>query len=609
MERGRFRLDNEFLEKLKLENPIAEIMRENGVDLKTAGHGYMCKCPFHDDSTASCSVVPSRGYFHCFGCGAAGDVIAFVRKQRTLSFMDAVNYLAQRAGMTVPSYSNGSEKSYKRRMFLYEMNKNAAKFFRSQLKTQEGLRCLDYLVNKRKLSAEVIKKYGMGFAPKSFSALKIHMLGLGYSEDDLLSASLIMRSAKNGNTYDFFVDRAMFPFIDISGNIVGFGGRTLGDDKRKYLNTSDTTSEEYRRSGDEKKLDGYSKSRFVFSLNYAKDEAARSRQVLLCEGNLDVISLYQHGFTNAVASCGTALTPEQVKAIKNYADKVVICYDSDAPGQKAALKAVGLLRAGGLGSSVIHMDRAKDPDEYINKFGEEHFSYLIKNAKDGFDFELDCYKKGLDLSNRDDKRAFMDMAYNSVASEPDPTSRDIMEHQLSEDYSVSLEVVKNGVQLAANKLKQYEEKAERNEQYRHQYSGVEENVPDNKAFKAERGLIYYIYKNSDMANEVSKKIEPDEFTDDFNRRLYISLLGKINAGDVITPDCFTDEFDEYEMTKVNAFFRKYAALNVDSNVAADYIKSIKDYNIKNTKNSDEQITSDEDMFAKIEELRRRKNNI
>ncbi|MBP5268563.1 MAG: toprim domain-containing protein, partial [Ruminococcus sp.] len=439
---------------------------------------------------------------------------------------------------------------------------------------------------------------------KSFTALKSYMLGCGYSEDELVSASLLGRSQTSGRTYDFFMDRAMFPFIDVSGNIVGFGGRTLGDDKRKYLNTGDTTSEEFRRTNDEKKLDGYSKARFVFSLNYAKDVSVKSRELLLCEGNLDVISLYQHGFTNAVASCGTALTPEQVKVMKNYADKVVICYDADDPGQKAALRAVGMLRSGGLGSSVIHMEGAKDPDEYINKFGEDHFRYLVNNAADGFDFELGYYSRGLDLEKRDDKIRFLKMAYTSIAGEPDSTARDTMERQLAEQYNVSFDVVRAAVDDIMMREMDSQRRAKQREEVR-QTIVADEEVAANKAVYCERGLIYYICTNADAAQEIGQRISPEEFTDELNRKILLDISGRIALGDIISVDVVCESLSEEEAERLKRSFAKYKTLNVDRGVAEQYIDSIKEYNKKNAPKQDDGLT-EKDYLKMMEELRRKK---
>ena len=345
-------LPPDFIERLKAANPIDEVMGSY-VTLKRSGRDYVCLCPFHNEKTPSCYVHPDRDFFHCFGCGAGGDVITFTMKYNNLDYMEAVKLLAERGGVPMPQDSFFGEKKgsgeFKKR--LYEMNRTAAKFFYSKLKTPEGRQCLDYLVNKRRLSFETIKKYGMGFAPNSWSELKSYMLSEGYTEDELLKGSLISSSKNNTKkTFDFFVNRAMFPFFDLTGHIVGFGGRALGeDDKRKYLNSRDTA--------------GYNKEKYLFSMNFAKNACVKSKQILLCEGNLDVISLNQAGFENAVASCGTALTPQQVKMISNYAESVVICYDSDEAGQKATKKAIRLISETGMKTTVIRMDGAKDPDE------------------------------------------------------------------------------------------------------------------------------------------------------------------------------------------------------------------------------------------------------
>ena len=299
----------DFIERLKAANPIAEVM-SSYVTLKRTGRDYVCLCPFHNEKTPSCHIHPDKEYFHCFGCGAGGDVITFTMKYNNLDYWEAVKLLAERGGVPLPEDNGYDSKRTDTRKRFYEMNKTAARFFYHQLKTPQGKECLDYLINKRKLSIETIKKYGMGFAPNSWSALKSYMLSEGFTEEELEQGSLISRSQKNTrNTFDFFVNRAMFPFIDLAGHIVGFGGRALTpDDKRKYLNSKDTLV--------------YSKNRFLFSMNFAKNAAVKDKTILLCEGNLDVISLNQAGFENAVASCGTALTPEQAKIISNYADIV-----------------------------------------------------------------------------------------------------------------------------------------------------------------------------------------------------------------------------------------------------------------------------------------------
>ncbi len=356
----------EFIERLKAANPIADVIGTY-VTLKRSGRDYVCLCPFHNERTPSCYVHPDKEFFHCFGCHAGGDVITFIMRYNNLDYWEAVKFLAERGNVPLPEDRTYDSKAGNKRKRIYEMNKKAARFFYDQLRSPEGKPCRDYLA-RRGLTAATVKKYGMGFAPNSWSKLKSYMLSEGYTEQELEEASLISRSQKNyQNTFDFFVFRAMFPFIDLRGNIVGFGGRTLDvNEKRKYLNSKDTPV--------------YNKNSFLFSMNFAKEISVKSKKILLCEGNLDVISLNQSGFENAVASCGTALTPQQAKLISNYSDEAVLCYDSDEAGQKATKRAIGILRECGLKVSVVTMEGAKDPDEYINKFGKAKFEHILGKA-------------------------------------------------------------------------------------------------------------------------------------------------------------------------------------------------------------------------------------
>ena len=384
----------DFIERLKTANPIDEVMGSY-VSLRRSGRDFVCLCPFHNEKTPSCYIHPDKEYFHCFGCGAGGDVITFTMKYNNLDYMEAVRLLAERGGLPMPEDTFFGGKGQDTRKRLYEMNKTAARFFFDQLRSPEGKECLYYLMKVRKLSQETIKKYGMGYAPNSWSALKRYMLSEGYTEEELIKGSLISPSKDSSKKpFDFFVNRAMFPFFDLSGHIVGFGGRALSnDDKRKYLNSRDTPV--------------YNKERYLFSMNFAKNACVKSRQILLCEGNLDVISLNQAGFENAVASCGTALTPQQVKMISNYADSVVICYDSDEAGQKATKKAIKLISETGLKTSVLRMDGAKDPDEYINKFGVDHFNHLIRDSRDAVSYRLDECRSNVDMDTEAGKYEYL----------------------------------------------------------------------------------------------------------------------------------------------------------------------------------------------------------
>lgn len=586
----------DFLDRLKAANPIAEVMG-NYVTLKRTGRDYVCLCPFHNEKTPSCHVHPDKEFFHCFGCGAGGDVITFTMKYMNLDYWEAVKWLADRGGVPLPEDNGYNGKRTDMRKRLYEMNKAAAKFFYSQLKTQEGKICLDYLINKRGLSVDTIKKYGMGFAPNSWSALKSHMLSLGYTEEELENGSLISRSQKNtGRTFDFFVNRAMFPFIDLTGHIVGFGGRTLSDeDKRKYLNSKDTPV--------------YNKTKFLFSMNFAKNSAVKDKRILLCEGNLDVISLHQAGFEGAVASCGTALTPEQAKIISNYAEQAVICYDSDEAGQKATSKAINILNEAGLQTTVIHMNGAKDPDEYVRKFGADHFRHLINNSVGGIKFELEKCKQGLDINSPEGKSEYMRKASRVLCQIPSPAQRDIYITEFSKDSGINRQAVEAEIKASLRKQKRFEAKREWNRTITFSNRPRDQINPEANAHPkeaaAERGLIYYVSNNPDMCGEICKKISPEDFVTDLNRRIFKSLTDKIKNFEDFSVSSFNDEFSPDEVGKITELIEKFDLLSVDSQVAEDYIKVLLDY--KRTANETEQsVESDEDFLKLRERLRSQK---
>ncbi len=586
-------LPAEFIERLKAANPIHEIMGQY-VTLKRTGRDYVCLCPFHNEKTPSCHVHPDREFFHCFGCGAGGDVITFTMKYNNLDYWEAVKLLAERSGIPLPE-DRGYTKRTDDRKRMYEMNKAAARFFYSQLKTPEGRGCLEYLINVRKLRPETIKKYGMGFAPNSWSALKNHMLAEGYTEEELIAGSLISRSQKTGKTFDFFVDRAMFPFIDLAGHIVGFGGRALSnDDKRKYLNSKDTLC--------------YSKNRFLFSMNFAKDQAVKDKQILLCEGNLDVISLNQAGFENAVASCGTALTPEQVKIISNYAEQVVICYDSDEAGQKAAAKAIGLLRETGLKISVLHMQGAKDPDEYIHKFGADHFRHLLNSSDGAIAFELKKCRQGIDTDTELGKIDYLRKAYKVLAAIRSPVERELYIAKVAQEEGVS----KNAVLQEVNSLIKKERYAYTKKDWSRTVNftnrprdelNPEANLHRKEAY-AESGIIYYLFTHPDRLGEIKARITPDEFVTDFNRRVYESIIRKLENDEDCSVSSFNGEFSPDEVGKLTGVIEKFDDLTVDEKVAADYISVLKNYK-KSSEKSD--VSDDGDFLKSLEEIRRRKN--
>lgn len=579
----------DFIERLKAANPIAEVMGSY-VTLKRTGRDFVCLCPFHNEKTPSCHVHPDKEYFHCFGCGAGGDVITFTMKYNNLDYWEAVKLLAERGGVPLPEDSGYDSRRTDTRKRFYEMNKTAARFFYHQLKTPQGKECLDYLMNKRKLTIDTIKKYGMGFAPNSWSALKSYMLSEGFTEEELEQGSLISRSQRNTkNTFDFFVNRAMFPFIDLAGHIVGFGGRALtADDKRKYLNSKDTMV--------------YSKNRFLFSMNFAKNAAVKDKTILLCEGNLDVISLNQAGFQNAVASCGTALTPEQARLISNYADNVVICYDADGAGQTATARAIKILDETGLKTTIIKMNGAKDPDEYINKFGADHFRHLLKKSDGAIDFELEKCKEGVDMDTDVGRSEYMQKVCRVLLNIGSSVKQEIYINKIAAEQGVSKNSIKADMEKAISKERRQYSKRDwtRTITFADKRDTINPEANNHRRESAaEAGIIYYLYKNHDACEDILKRLPPDKFVTSFNRRVYESLTNKITDLQDCSVSSFNGEFSPEEVGKITEILENYSELGVDAKVAEDYINVLLSYKPKEKQEE----MSDDDFFKALEQMR------
>ncbi|MBR6045905.1 MAG: DNA primase [Ruminococcus sp.] len=584
-------LPSDFIERLKAANPIVDIMGMY-IDLKRTGRDYICKCPFHPDSTPSCHVHPEKEYFHCFGCGAGGDVITFVMKYQNLDYWESVKYLAERAGIPLPEADGSYKERSDERKRIYEMNRKAARFFYEQLKSPQGRACREYLA-KRGLSPETVKKYGMGFAPQSYKALKDYMMSEGYSEKELERASLISRSQTNTkNTFDFFVFRAMFPFIDLRGNIVGFGGRALSpDDKRKYLNSKDTPA--------------YNKNKFLFSMCFAKDASVKSRKILLCEGNLDVISLNQSGFDNAVASCGTALTQDQVKLISNYADEVVICYDSDEAGQKAALRAIPLIRSQGLKASVVRIPDAKDPDEFIVRFGRGKFEYLLNNAVDSVTYELETAASGNDLDSDTGKADYLIKACGIISGLRSPIERDIYISKLAKEQGVAKKALEE--QIDTMLRREYYAKQKKQREQALGFAARRDPLnPDAvlhpRENTAEQQIIYYIYTFPDKCGYVNSRLPADKFVTELNARIYSVLSARILSGEDFSLSSFYDEFSPEQVDRISSIIADNADKGIDAAVADDCIDILLRY-VPAGSIDDQGVPTDEDIDAKIRKLR------
>ena len=507
-----------FLQELKLRSDITEIA-SSYVNLKRHGRNMVGLCLFHGEKTPSFNIYTENGSFYCFGCGAGGDVITFIMKIENLDYVEAVKFLAQRAGMEMPENTYDDSLS-KLRMRIYEANREAARFFHATLLSQRGQSGLNYL-RGRALSDRTIRHFGLGFADDDWNSLCNHLKNKGFSEYEIYSANLAFKR-KNGNgIYDRFVNRVMFPIIDLRGNVIAFGGRIMTDEKPKYLNTSDTPV--------------FKKSENLFSLNNAKSSGTRT--LILCEGYMDVIALNQAGFTNAVATLGTALTNEQAVLMKRYADEVIICYDADGAGQKATARAIDILRNAGLPIKILTVPSGKDPDEFIRSKGENGpaaFKLLIEKCGNDIEYRLMKLKENYNLNTTDGKVAFLNEAVKIVATIESPIERDVFASKLCAE----LEIDKNAFLEQISKVKRRgrrENIKKETRQIQAELNGQNDKINREhykkpRSSSAEEALLVYLINNPDYANSISERVTPDKFSNSLIKRYYEYVLSKIKSG-------------------------------------------------------------------------------
>lgn len=522
-----------FLQELKLRNDITEVA-SSYVNLKRHGRNMVGLCPFHGEKTPSFNVYTENGSFYCFGCGVGGDVITFIMKIENLDYVDAVKFLAQRAGMEMPENTYDDSMS-KLRMRIFEANREAARFFHATLLSQRGQSGLAYL-RGRALSDRTIRHFGLGFADDNWTSLCTHLKNKGFSEYEIYSANLAFRR-KNGNgIYDRFTNRVMFPIIDLRGNVIAFGGRIMTDEKPKYLNTSDTPV--------------FKKSENLFSLNNAK--SSDTRTLILCEGYMDVIALNQAGFTNAVATLGTALTTEQAVLMKRYADEVIICYDADGAGQKATARAIQILRNVGLPIKILTVPSGKDPDEFIRSKGENGpaaFKLLIDKCGNDVEYRLMKLRENYNLNTTDGKVAFLNDAAKIIATIESPIEQDVFASKLCTE----LEIDKNAFKEQVAKIRRRGRREENKKEIRQIQAELngqsdkinKEHFKKPRSSSAEEALLVYLINNPDYANSISERVSPDKFSNSLIKRYYEYVLDKIKGGyeplTSVSSDFTTDE--------------------------------------------------------------------
>lgn len=577
-------LPDEFLQSVRDSNEIASVM-STYVSLKRAGRDNVCLCPFHSEKTPSCHIYTDTQSFYCFGCGAGGDVITFIRLIENLDYIESVKFLAQRAGIPMPDDERDQSGRIKQR--LLEINREAARFYRDILISDKGEEGRRYLYERR-LTENTIRKYGLGYAPDNWDSLKNHMLAKGYGEEELITAALISRSRK-GTTYDKFRHRVMFPIIDRRGNIIAFGGRALeAEAQAKYLN-SDETPVFHKRSG-------------LFSLNFAKN--TKEKFLILCEGYMDVISLNQAGFDNAVATLGTAITPEQARLMRQYCEQVVISYDSDGAGQKATMKAINLLSEAGVDARVLQMSGAKDPDEYVKKYGADGFRMLLSQSGGAISFELRKLTDGLNMDSPEGKSAYLKKAVNLLAEVNNSIDRMVYISDTAKLCGLDSGEIEKAVE-ARRRSKAYSARLEE----RRELINPPRNDPKGLGLKpeqkAQRGIIAFLFHSPDMLNKVESRIGEEDFSDEFYRRVFNIAADRIKKGVSVDLSSIGDEFSAQEVGRITGIINENNLLPYQKERLSEYIRVLEKQRDRYGGKKPEEMNNEE-LLEHMERIRKEK---
>ena len=518
---------DELVEEVRMKNDIVDVI-SGYVRIQKKGSSYFGLCPFHNEKSPSFSVSPSKQMFYCFGCGAGGNVFTFVMQYENYSFQEAVKLLADRAGVNLPEMEYGEEvkKRESQRARLLEVNKEAAKYFYYQLRSERGQAGYQYL-RRRELSDETIKKFGLGFANVTSDDLVKYLKSKGYEDKLLTEAGLASFDEKYG-MHDKFWNRVMFPIQDSNHRVIGFGGRVMGDAKPKYLNSPETMI--------------FDKSRNLYGLNFAR--TSRAGNIILCEGYMDVIAMHQAGFTQAVASLGTAFTAGQANLLRRYAQEVILAYDSDGAGVTAALRAIGILKEVGLTGKVLNLEPYKDPDEFIKNLGREAFEERIRKAENSFFFELRMLQRDFDLNDPESKTRFHREIAKKLCGFSEEVERENYIEAVAEKYHIGFEnlrklvlgyAAQTGLAVPAARPK----------------SGIQKkNDPEENKRKPQKLLLTWLVEEPAVYQKIKKYISPGDFTEDLYKKVAEKLFADLDGG-CLNPaaiiSLFTDEEEQREV--------------------------------------------------------------
>lgn len=563
---------SDVINEILSENDIVDYVSQY-VRLKKSGRDYSGLCPFHKEKSPSFHVSGEKQLFHCFGCGVSGNLIQFVMKSEGLDFVEALKLLADRAGVVLPEENDKADYAlHEKKKKIYEMNKAAARFFYSELSSEEGKTAVEYF-KKRQLGAKTIRQYGLGYSPNDYNALHSYMNSLGYSDTELIEAGLV--SEREGRVYDRFRGRVMFPIIDLRGNIIGFGGRILTDAKEingykppKYLNSAETPV--------------FNKGRNLFSLNNAKKDTGG--KLILVEGYMDVISVFQAGIINVVATLGTALTEDQAKLMMKYSNEILICYDSDEAGRKATIRAIEIINGVGGKSAVVRLKGAKDPDEYIKANGAESFKNAVAAAVPSTEYRLASAKVLYNTDVPEGKIQFISDAAEILGSVRDSVEVDAYIRKIAAETEISTDAIyseykkkkKNAVQREKKQFSQGDLHISAV-----QKSGNIVTVGnDNAIAAAEKKLLNLIVQNKKFCKKTMEILSADAFSNDVYRKLAEAIYKNCTLGIASEPAMLLNMFDNDDLKTASEVFYNMEVYEDNEKTLDDLIISIKKEKIK-----------------------------
>lgn len=548
----------QFLDELAARNPIEEVVGSY-VALTRRGSNYFGLCPFHNEKTASFSVAPDKQMYYCFGCGKGGGVFNFVMEQENLSYPDAVRHLAQRVGMEVPDDGYQKE-NYRRRERLYELCKDAARYFHEQFRGPSGEAARAYAA-RRGLSPACLTRFGIGYAPDGWNNLMDAMRAKGYTEQEIFDAGLASRSQQKGNFYDKFRNRLMFPIIDVRGNVIAFGGRVMGDGEPKYLNSPETEI--------------FSKRRNLFALNVSKK--SKRDYMILCEGYMDAITMHQYGIDCAIASLGTSLTEEHAKLLSNYTHELILTYDGDAAGQRASQRALNILEKTNVRVRVLKLEGAKDPDEYLHKFGPERFEKLLQGAETQAAYQLQTIRMKYDLSLDEQRVAYMKEAAQMVASLPSAVEREVYGGRAAEAAGVSLQTVLTEVERI-RKQRRYQAKRKQEKIDLAPVNRMQPHIrgmayESTRSALAEEQLLAVVTREPGMFDDIPLGVE--SFSSPLLGRAFEAMRACWEQGIQPSLNAISEQFEAAEMSHLSAVLSR-SDNTVSSQAVKDCINVILD---------------------------------